>query len=165
MLATGEIKELEPKMFVLMLEPCTPMVLPYILDEQIPFVFLADHRPNRYLDWHETNVQLRKDGESFDVEARMTTLDLQMPTKQFLSLLSEFADFGLNLMQLEKKMPDTLQPQYLKDKSRHRILRQNGLYLEFYLPHAGEYASVTTPHREVLERIKSNPIIASGKLP
>ncbi|MBX7170595.1 MAG: hypothetical protein K1X72_06525 [Pyrinomonadaceae bacterium] len=165
MMVTGEIREFEPGMFSLMLEPCSAFVLPHILDEQIPFVFLMNHRPNRYLQWYETNVQLRKDGESFSVEARTMTLDLQMPTKRFLELLSEFADSGLRLMQFERKLPDTLEPQYLKDGSKYKILRQNGLYLDFYLPHAREYASVITPHREVLERIKNNPIIASENLP
>ena len=165
MIVTGEIREFELGMFILMLEPCTTLVLSHILDENIPFVFLENHMSNSYLEWNKSNVQLRKNGEFFNIEARRTRLDLQMPTKQFLSLLPEFAEFGIDLMQLERKMPNTLLPQYLKDESRYKILKNNGLYLDFHLPHAGEYASVITPYKEVLEKIKTNPIITSGDLP
>ena len=161
---TGEIRELEPNIFSLMLEPCTAMVLPHVLNEAIPFVWLESHSPNLY-GWWQAQVPLRQDGDYFPLQVRGLNFDLLLATKQFLSLLPEFAEAGMSLLQLERAMPNGLIPRSLKDSDRYRVLVQNGLYLEFELPHAREHARVVTPHRDVLERIKNNPVIASGHLP
>jgi hypothetical protein len=71
----------------------------------------------------------------------------------------------MTLFQMQKPWPASVQPRYLPKAARYKILVQNGLHLEFYLPHAGEYAQVVSPHREVLERINNHPVIASGDLP
>ncbi len=161
---TGEIRELQPNIFSLMLEPCTAMVLPYILDEEVPFVWLESHCPNLY-GWWQAQVPLRHSGEYFPLKVRQLRFDLMLPTKQFLSLLPEFADAGMLLLQLEREMPNSLVPDSLKDIERYKVLVQNGLHLEFNLPHANEYAQLVSPYREVLEHIRSNPVIASGNLP
>ena len=161
---TGEIRELEPNIFSLMLEPCTALVLPHILNEEIPFVWIESHCPNLY-GWWQVQVPLRKGGEYFPLKVRHLCFDLMLPTRQFLSLLPEFVGAGMLLLQLEREMPNGLLPESLKDNERYKVLAQNGLYLEFDLPHAREYASVVSPHREVLERIKTNPVIAAGNLP
>jgi hypothetical protein len=161
----GEITEFQPHVFSLTLEPCSTMVLPYILDEGIPYVWIANHAPNRFLEWWTAMLPLSKGGENQLLEVRSLSFDLQMPTTHFLKLLPEFKDVGIYLLQLERRLPGTLQPQYLKKESEYKVLMQNGFHLSFYLPHAGEYAQVVSPHRTLLEGVRDNPIIAAGNLP
>jgi hypothetical protein len=165
MITTGEIREFQPGVFSLMLEPCSALVLPHILSAEVPFVWLEEHTPDNRYEWWKAQVPLRRGGQYFPLKVRLLRFDLMLPTEQFLTLLPEFADAGMLLLQLEREMPNGLIPRGLKDTERYKVLGQNGLHLEFDLPHAGEYASVISPHRAVLERIKSNPIIASGNLP
>ncbi len=110
-------------------------------------------------------MPLRKGGAYHTLEVRLPKFDIQCTIKEFLSLLPEFADAGMTLFQMYKRWPVTLRPQYLPKEARYKILVQNGLYLEFELPHANEYACAISPQREVLERINNHPVIASGDLP
>ena len=165
MITTGEIREFQPNIFNLMLNPCSAMVLPHILSEEVPFVWLESHCPSDHHEWWQAQVPLRRGGQYFPLKVRSLRFDLLLPIKQFLSLLPEFTDAGMLLLQLQREMPNSLVPRSLNDNERYKVLVQNGLYLEFELPHAGEYASVVSPHQEVLERIKNNPVIAAGSLP
>ena len=165
MIVTGEIREFQPNIFDLMLNPCSAMVLPHVLGEEVPFVWLESHCPNNRTEWWQAQVPLRRGGQYFPLKVRLLRFDVMFPTRQFLSLLPEFADAGMLLLQLERELPNTLRPEDLNDNERYKVLMQNGLYLEFDLPHAGEYARVVSPHRDVLERIKDNPVIASASLP
>jgi len=165
MITTGVIKEFPTGVFSLMLEPCSALVLQYVLSEDVPYVWVEGHLPNARYEWWKTPVPLRKGGEYYPLEIRLPQFDMQCATKEFLQLLPEFESAGMRLFQMHKRWPASLQPRYLPKEARDKILVQNGLYLEFDLPHAGEYANVVSPHREVLERINNHPVIASGDLP
>ena len=162
---TGEIREFQPNIFSLMIEPCSALILPYILNEKVPFVWLESHCPDNKYGWWETPVPLRRGGQYFPLQVRQLRFDLLLSTKQFLKLLPEFTDAGMWLLQLERPLPATLIPISLKESAKYNVLVKNGLYLEFVLPHSGEYAQVVSPHRELLERIRTNSVIASGNLP
>ena len=165
MITTSEIREFEPGLYRLMLDVCSSLVLPYVLNEEIPYIWLEGHCPHPYLEWWQTEAPLRKGGEFYSLKVRTLRYDLQITTKEFLSLLPEFKDAGMLLMQTEGEIPNTLCLSSLKEESKYKVLVKNGLYLEFYLPHAREYASIVSPHQDVLETIKNNPVIASGVLP
>lgn len=122
LITTGEIREFQPSVFGLMLEPCSAMVLPHVLNVDMPCVWLASHTPNPYLEWWRAEVSPRKDGDHHSVEMRSMSFDVQLPTKDFLALLSEFVDCGMSVLKVERKMPPTLCPQYLKEDSRYKIL-------------------------------------------
>ena len=165
MITTGAINEFQPGVFSLYLEPCSALVLQYVLSEDVPYVWLEDHLPNAAYEWWITPMLLHKGGAYHSLEIRLPRFDIQCATQEFLELLSEFESAGMTLFQMHRRWPVSLQPRYLPKEARYKILVQNGLHLEFDLPHTGEYARVVSPYRDVLERIQNHPVIASGDLP
>jgi hypothetical protein len=165
MITTGEIREFEHGLYILMLDVCSSLVLPHILNENVPYIWLEGHSPHPSLEWWRAEAPIRKGGKLHSLKVRTLRYDIQMATKEFLALLPEFKDAGMLLMQMEREVPNTLCLSSLNEKAKYNVLVQNGLYLEFYLPHAREYASVVSARREVLEGIRDNPVIASGGLP
>lgn len=165
MITTGGIQEFQSGIFRLFLEPCSALVLQYVLSEDVPYVWVENHLPNERFEWWNVQLPLRKGGSYHTLEVRLLNLDLQFTTQNFLQLLPEFQEAGMMLFQMTKPWPASLTPRYLPAEARYKILVQNGLYLEFDLHHAGEYARIVSPHREVLERIQRHPVIASGDLP
>lgn len=84
--------------------------------------------------------------------------DIQTTTEDFLPLLPEFEDHGLDLFQMSRRVPNTLLFN-IYDESMNRILLNNGLFLKFILPHAGEVAQLCSPNREYLESLLKNPAL------
>jgi len=91
--------------------------------------------------------------------------DMQLGTAEFLELEPEFRHAGIILIQLHSPVPDTLSPGRGSDVARYRILKDNGLHLEFHLPQRGEYAAVVSPDRGVLEAIAVRLQPFNGDLP
>jgi hypothetical protein len=91
--------------------------------------------------------------------------DIQLSTNEFLQLEPEFRHGGILLIQLDRPVPDTLSPGRGSDAAWYRILRENGFRLEFQLPHPGEYASVVSPDRGVLEAMATRLQCFNGDLP
>ena len=97
-------------------------------------------------------------GPNRTVLVRDLRFDILMSTEEFLQCEPEFRRGGIRLVQLDRRVPDTLTFEHLPDERRYQILRANGMHLEFDLPHAGEYASVSSPSRGTLERLLGGPI-------
>ena len=164
-MTTSEISEFEPGMFSVMLEPCSALVLPRVLLPEVPFVYVESHWPNPRYEWWDATVPLKRGGRAVNLKVRRLEFDISLTTAQFLSLVEEFADAGLTVLQLDRALPNGLVPNQLKPAERYRVLVANGLQLEFSLPHAIEYAQTVSSHRHVLERILRDPVVASGRLP
>jgi hypothetical protein len=146
-------------MFSFMLRRCVAGILDDVLDPAIPFVWIRRHMPRRQIVWWPAHVPLSTSGALHDVEVRSMEFDLQLGTSRFLELLPEFADHGLVLFHMTRRVADTLTLDRVDDDSINRVLIQNGLHLKFYLPHAGESAQVASPHREVLSALLQKPRI------
>jgi hypothetical protein len=138
-------------MFSVMLRQCKCSLLAHILDPVVPFVWVRSHMPHSIVQWWHTQVALSPTGRSHDIEVRLLEFDLQLPTSRFLELLPEFENHGIDLLQMARRIPDTLTLHGVPDAAADRVLVQNGLHLRFYLPHAVESAQLASPHREVLE--------------
>jgi hypothetical protein len=164
MIETGVIREFEPGMFALTLQPCSTAVLPLILDLAVPHVWVVGHWPGSHVHWWQASVPLSEHTPNRSVWVRDVQFDLQMETLEFLRLESEFRHGGITLLQMLRRVPDTLRVPGLPDRSRWRILRDNGLHLEFHLPHPGDYASLASPSRALLESFVGDPHLA-GDLP
>lgn len=89
------------------------------------------------------------------MSARLPEFDLLFEMKRFLEVLPEFRDSGIVLIQSHKPMPGTMELAKMNDESRHRVLRQNGMILEFYLPHVYEVASLTCTEKRIVGNIMS----------
>jgi hypothetical protein len=146
-------------LFSIMLRPCTAEILRYLLDPEVPFVWVVGHYPHKYVEWWSCHLPLRKSGEVSAVEVRGLRFDLLLPTSEFLTRLADFD--GLLLHQMRRKVSDTLTIEGLDERNRTRILVQNGLVASFYLPHAMECASFSTVERSAMEKVLSNEVIRS----
>jgi len=146
-------------MFIVALRSCTSQILAEILDPAIPFVWIRRHTPKGYVEWWSTRAPLSERGVLHDVEVRSLEFDLQLSTARFLELLPEFADHGMLLFQMTRRVPDSLTLDGVADSAIERVLIQNGLHLRFYLPHAVEYAQIASPHRAVLEKALQSPTV------
>ena len=144
-------------MFSVMLRPCTCSVLSQILDPAVPVVWIRRHMPRQRIDWWRTPVPLSGSAQAHEVEVRLLQFDIQLATSRFLELLPEFEEHGMELLQMARRVPDTLTLEGLSDAAADRVLLQNGLHVRFFLPHAVEYAQLSSPDRSVLERILKRP--------
>src|SRR5689334_17143696 len=108
MITTGQIKELESGVFSLILDPCSALVLPHILADDVPYVYIEAHWPNpRYESW-TAPVPLERGGQLHELQVRRVEFDISLATSQFIALLPEFADAGLTLMQFKRAIPNSL---------------------------------------------------------
>ena len=134
-------------------------ILPHILDPNVPFVWLVDHTPVRHWGWWDTRCQLSATGPHHQVSVRMVTFDLQMPTAQFLQILPELSEHGMDVLQMTMRVPDTLVLSRLAAQEQTSILLQNGFHLRFKMAFSGETAYVISPHRHVLENLLQIPAV------
>lgn len=159
---TGVIREFEPGMYNMLLPPCSTEVLHVVLDPSVPYVWVVGHEPGSYIHWWNAGVPLSETTGNRSVLVRDLRFDILMRTEEFLRSEPEFRKGGIRLIQLDRRVPDTLISPSLPDESRYRILRANGLHLEFDLPPSGEYASVSSPSRNTLEQLIGGPAFQAG---
>lgn len=148
---------LDDGQFSIMLRPCTADVLRHLLDPELPYVWIVGHYPNPVLEWWTCPILLGESREISDLEIRSLRYELLLPTSEFLARVAEFD--GLSLYQMRRRVPNTLTIEGLSERSRTRVLIQNGLAASFYLPHAMECASFTTVERDAMERVLANDVV------
>ena len=134
--------ESRPDCEILYVHGAIVSVLARFLEPSVPWVWILGHRPNRFMQWWETTVPQNANGHLYSGLVRGLCLDLQMPTKDFVSCATDFDDHGLLLIQSHQQMPDTLSLETIPDSKRSSVLLQNGATLRMYLPHAIETAQV-----------------------
>ncbi|MCL4691376.1 MAG: hypothetical protein KJ060_02560 [Candidatus Hydrogenedentes bacterium] len=132
-------------------------MLRYLLNRDVPYVFVHDHCPDDRLRWREYRLPLRVGGQNHVVEARRVAFDLQMTTPDFLNRLDEFDSLGIELFQSSKRIPDTLSLSRIDHDKRDRILLDSGVVTKFMLPHSNEVAVFWTTQREHVEGIVAIP--------
>jgi hypothetical protein len=81
-----------------------------------------------------------------------------MTTERFLTLLPELDEHGMDLSQMNRRVPDTLEF-HIEDPNVNHILIRNGLFLKFTLPHANETALLCSPSKEYLKNLLKIPAI------
>ena len=140
-------------MFSFMCSSCTTGILSRVLDPSVPFIWIRSHSPQPVLRWWSAPTRLSDVGALHDVQVRQMRFDLQLNTARFLELLPELADYGMDLLQMARRVPDTLTVEGIAEEAVNQVLIQNGLRLRFNLPHAHECAQLASPEREVLVRI------------
>lgn len=112
------------------------------LDTAVHWVWILGHRPNRYVQWWKTSVNINANDTQYSGLVRNMCFDLQLPTHEFLMRVTEFDDHGIVLIQSHRMMPDTLCLDTIPEAQRNSVLTHNGATLRICLPHAIETAQV-----------------------
>lgn len=151
----GIIEEYSNEMFGVLLPVCDASILTKVLDPNMPWVTLLEFRSDEARRWIEQNLPPLFDPSRRleSVQVKRLDMDLGLPTGEFLNILPTLAQHGIDLVQSTRPLPQNLSVPHLKPESKAHVFRQVGIVLEFHLPHALEFALVTSPYREVLERI------------
>ena len=131
----------------------TASMLARFLAPTVPWVWILDHCPNPIVQWWQATIPLSTSGAAFTGRVRNMGFDIQMPTTEFLSRVSDFDDHGLNLIQSNHPIPDTLELYRISNANQHKVLMQNGATLTIYLPHAAETSMVTSYAKGYLETV------------
>jgi hypothetical protein len=149
------IKETCNNFFGVLLPVCVASVLQMVLDPMVPWITLVGFRSQEACNWIEEHLPPLVDPtrrvESLQV--KRLEMDVSLPTAEFLRLLPSFVGRGVDLVQVARPLPPRLSIADLKPESKARVFREVGIVLEFHLPHPHEYAVVSSPSREVLERV------------
>jgi len=117
-------------------------VLAWFLDPSVPWVWVLGHCPNPYLRWWKASVPINSTGSKYSGWVRNLTVDIQMPTLEFVARATEFDEHGLLLVQSHQRMPDTLCLERVPEPQLISVLKQNGATLRIYLPHAIETSQI-----------------------
>ncbi|MBA2227129.1 MAG: hypothetical protein WHU94_16325 [Thermogemmata sp.] len=149
------IKEVSDHFFGVLLPVCTASILTKILDPSVPWITLVGFRSPEACRWIERHLPPLFDPSRRveSVTVKYLEMDVSLPTAEFLHLLHLFLDQGVDLVQADRPLPPSLFLDALKPKSKARVYREVGIVLRFYLPHPHEHALVTSPSREILERV------------
>ncbi|MDH5446832.1 MAG: hypothetical protein OEY52_14880 [Gammaproteobacteria bacterium] len=113
------------------------------LDPNTPYIWLFGHMPNPRVEWWKTQVPLNKT-EFIEAEVRNIEFDCQLTTNEFIKKADQFNDFGLNLVQSTKPMPNNLDIYKIPENTQCTVLIKNGATLRVWLPHSVETAVVTS---------------------
>jgi hypothetical protein len=149
------IKETSKGFFGVLLPVCVASILSKVLDPNVPWVTLVGFRSKEACNWIEQNLPplFEPSRRVESVQVKRLELDVNLPTAEFIRLLPSFAERGVDLVQAARRLPPRLSVDELKPESVARVFREVGIVLHFYLPHPHEHAQVSSPSREVLERV------------
>src|SRR5258708_3671268 len=93
------IKELYPGHYQIILDFATNAFLKHVLDERYKYVWVINHTLTDYPNWHQHNLPLFDNQNSYNILSRYITFDFAMPTKEFKELIPKL-NSGITLIQL-----------------------------------------------------------------
>ena len=148
------ISEPQPGLFSTLLPPCDASILLRLLDPNVPYVWLIDHRVAGLAAWLEANLPPLCEAAALREACaiRNVELDLTLKTAVFLNLLPGLQGSGIDLVQAGKPQPRGLDLWAVREASRGRVFRDNGVVLGFHLPHPHEHALLTSPSRQAIKQ-------------
>jgi hypothetical protein len=144
-------------LFSVLLPPCDALVLDKVLDHATLYVWMLDCATPEICSWYQSQTH----PFFFPLELpesifiRSLEMDVCVTTTHFLNFLTNLSLRGIDIIQAKLPMPRNLSLKRIRPEARAHLFQQLGILLQFYLPHPREYASVTSPSREVLDRIIS----------
>jgi hypothetical protein len=152
---TLAIRDISETFYGVLLPVCDASILSRVLDPNVPWVTLVGFRSGEARHWIEQHLPPLFDPTCRveSVQVKRLEMDVSLPTANFLRLLPSFSGHGVDLVQAVRPLPPKLSVAELKPESKARVFRDVGIVLQFYLPHPHENALVTSPSREVLERV------------
>ncbi len=114
------------------------------------------------LAWHPSTVQINAKDILRNVEVRANRFDLLLETSKFLESLEMFNETGITLLQMSRRVADTLETKDGPNIPNH--LFANGFYSQFYLPHKNEVSQLKCIDEQWIEMVSKNEKIKSRVL-
>lgn len=136
-----------------------------ILDT-ISYVWVVTHYPVRYADcWWKGTTQISEHGKARHLLIRGMNFDIQFETKDFLECCDEFSNHGIELFQMRKPVPNSLDYHQLDILNTWIILRQNGVELGIEFPFLHDYGLIWSPIQENVTRLLEDEDILKLAIP
>jgi len=158
------IKEISPGRFQIILDFATVKVLPFLIRDDYPFVWVHDHKPSGP-SWEKASLPIHKSLKNHDVLARNISFDFVVPTNEFLTMLPDWQG-GITLVQANKIPPYYLDLTRIKGNIRYEMLARECDYLfEVDIPSATDYGTLISRDRVYLQSLLDNPEIDWKDLP
>lgn len=150
-----EIQSSAGGLFDLLLPTCDASILSKVLDPRVPWVTMINYWSKGICNLVEQNLPslFGQDHRTETVQIKLLDMDVCLPTLEFLDVLSQLTDQGVEVVQSLRPLPNSLSVSDLNPGSKARVYREVGITLQFFLPHAHEYALVTSPSLDVLRQI------------
>ncbi|PZF79480.1 hypothetical protein [Jiangella anatolica] len=125
-------------------EPATVPELAAALDPDAPWVLLPRFTPIDGRTWQDAVVPWWPGrAEPIPATVRRMSIDLLLPTAEFLRLAPDLADAGIELLQFRQRpRPDIDYVEVTNAHARAARLRMSELTIGIDLPHAGEVAQL-----------------------
>ena len=125
-----------------------------ILKDSVPWIWILNHRPTASVSWWNTTVHINQK-HTCKADVRCLCYDIQFSTTEFIDIINEFDHEGIYLFQSQRRLPVSLFPLDLPENKRHSILKDNGVFLSMYLPHACETSVITCYEQGYLQTISA----------
>jgi|GEM_PF-2383460 len=123
------------------------------INPKIPYIWIIGHMPNPMIQWWHTELPINTKGKSLEANFRLVSYDLMLTTEEFLKNIHAFNDHGIDLIQSNNRMPDTLAFAPIPHEQRDKILIRNGAFLRIDLPHAVETGLITCFQENYLSKL------------
>lgn len=125
-----------------------------LFDKDLNNIFIHQFNPKESISWWQTDLKIGNGNVFKDLSVRGMTLDIQTDLTGLKKIL-ELNSNHLRIYQFEKPLPDTLVLEYLPEKSRNLILKQNGLKHFFFIDF--EFLTVGSFDNEFIKAIETSP--------
>lgn len=126
-------------------EPTTVPELAAVLDPDAPWVLLPSFTPIGGLKWQDAVVPWwsGRPAEPMPATIRRMSVDLLLPTTEFLRLAPDLADVGIEILQFRQRpRADVEYVDVSNPHARVARFRLSELTVSVDLPHAGEVAQL-----------------------
>lgn len=124
-----------------------------LLDDSVPYILIPNFSPNLTRQWWTTTIHLPSQDTLENLDVRDMTVDLCIDKKTVAEIFKHSRFNQISLLQFTKKPPDSLKPEELPEKSKDKILIQNGLVNWVWVDY--EFVEFSSISEEFLESLKA----------
>lgn len=125
-----------------------------LIDKSVQHNYIHQFQPNELLEWWETEIKLKNGAVLKDVLIRELQFDL-LTDQQGLKKILELRTQQFDLYQFSQAVPASLRISDLPEKSKHAILRENGLLHIFICRF--EMLEIRSVDSEFISNIRQHP--------
>lgn len=123
-----------------------------LIDKQVEYIFIPQFNPATEIRWWKADLKING-LELKNANVRQMTFDLQTNLTELKEIL-KLNTYQFSIYQFEKPVPHTLMLEQLSDKTKYKILQQNGLKHVFWINF--EFISISSFDSNFIKGIKEH---------